>query len=510
MNHHITLLGLLLLVQTSLSALTCTWEGNTNADWHTASNWDTGQVPTSADDVIIVDGGTNIAANSVGACRNLEVGGFFSSLLLLSGASLKIFGDLTYNGGSITSSNNSYIMFVGSTLQTTNGYTPLTVHNVVVSNSSGLLMNSNMTVFLSLSLQSGFIYTNNNFLKAGSISGYNSSQFVVTGDNLGNAGNTGGLSLTVSSGGSTFFPVGMRSSSYNPVSISNSVGPTDVFTAYVSPTGLSQNGIQRSWFITESVGGGNTVGLTLNWNSGQEGTSFNRAVCSVYRSNDGSSIDFTGYMPAVGAAGSGSVGYAMSLGGISFESAFWTVNNEVSVLPITLIDFKVIQKNDKVNISWLIDVYSNPDYFVVEKSIDGLEFFPANKVLAHDGSLYQVETTADPGLRYYRLQMVDLEGEITYSKVIALDGVGRGGLALRIFPNPVENRAKLELDGSSAGLWEASIFDQLGRRVMEQALSIENGKTLSTLDLSHLPSGWYSLQLTQANGRTETLRLLKQ
>ena len=35
-----------------------TWDGSSSTDWNTPANWDTGAVPTSADDVIIPDDST--------------------------------------------------------------------------------------------------------------------------------------------------------------------------------------------------------------------------------------------------------------------------------------------------------------------------------------------------------------------------------------------------------------------------------------------------------------------
>ena len=43
----------LTLLHVALYAATSTWRGNTNTNWHTASNWDTGLIPSTSDDVVI-------------------------------------------------------------------------------------------------------------------------------------------------------------------------------------------------------------------------------------------------------------------------------------------------------------------------------------------------------------------------------------------------------------------------------------------------------------------------
>ena len=511
MKHLITLVGILLTTHTHLGALTCTWMGTTNNDWHLATNWDTGTVPTSADDVIIDSGAPVVSTGNVGVCRDLDMGGFFSGLYISVGASFKIFGNLNYNGGSIVTSSSSYFIFAGSTLQTTGGYTPLTVHNIVIANNNGLLMGSNITAYLTLDLQSGPVYTNNYFFKTASISGYNSTRYVINGDNLGNPAIDGGLSLTVPAGGNTIFPIGPIPGSYNPVTLTNSIGPTETFTAYVTPSGPSQDAVQRTWIVTEETAGGNTVDLVLQWDQTHEGTAFNRAMSSVYRSDNGTILNFNGYMPQVGNPNNPGVSiWSKTLAGITFESAYWVINNETSVLPITLIAFKVIPINEKARITWLIDLYSNPDYFEVEKSRDALTFQTLQKIPAQDATLYQLETVLDPGLRYYRLKMVDLEGVVSYSSVLALEGKGMAMGSYRVYPNPLRSIAHLEIEDTRAGSAQLKLYSQNGQQVMAKQLVWEKGQLTQQFDLTASPPGVYFLNVKNSDGTEKTLRVIKE
>ena len=62
-----------------------TWTGTTNSDWNTNTNWDTGFVPTSSDDVII----PNVTPQSspvIGSTTNAEA----KSILVNAGATLDI------------------------------------------------------------------------------------------------------------------------------------------------------------------------------------------------------------------------------------------------------------------------------------------------------------------------------------------------------------------------------------------------------------------------------------
>ena len=213
--------------------------------------------------------------------------------------------------------------------------------------------------------------------------------------------------------------------------------------------------------MTEETAGGNTVDLVLQWDQTHEGTAFNRAMSSVYRSDNGTILNFNGYMPQVGNPNNPGVSiWSKTLAGITFESAYWVINNETSVLPITLIAFKVIPINEKARITWLIDLYSNPDYFEVEKSRDAVTFQTLQKIPAQDATLYQLETVLDPGLRYYRLKMVDLEGVVSYSSVLALEGKGMAMGSYRVYPNPLRSIAHLEIEDTRAGSAQLKLYSQ--------------------------------------------------
>ena len=99
-----------------------TWDGSDNDDWNTAANWDSGTVPTAADDVIIPSSSsTNFNAPTIGSDESYEV----NSLTVQSsgrleigpssggnGSSLTVNGDLT-NDGLVRANVNSSLALLG-------------------------------------------------------------------------------------------------------------------------------------------------------------------------------------------------------------------------------------------------------------------------------------------------------------------------------------------------------------------------------------------------------------
>jgi len=81
------------------AANTAIWNGNTDTNWNTTSNWDNSTIPTSGDDVVIlnvtnkpiISSGTSAAANNI----TVDTG---SSLTINGGGNLTVSGNLANNG----------------------------------------------------------------------------------------------------------------------------------------------------------------------------------------------------------------------------------------------------------------------------------------------------------------------------------------------------------------------------------------------------------------------------
>jgi hypothetical protein len=96
------------------------------------------------------------------------------------------------------------------------------------------------------------------------------------------------------------------------------------------------------------------------------------------------------------------------------------------VLPIELISFEGVSMVNSNQLKWVTATETNNDYFILERSEDGLNWTKIGKVDG-SGSSYQNKTYSfnDNGfkntLNYYRLTQVDYNGESKKSKMIAID-----------------------------------------------------------------------------------------
>lgn len=87
-----------------------------------------------------------------------------------------------------------------------------------------------------------------------------------------------------------------------------------------------------------------------------------------------------------------------------------------------------------------------------------------------------------------------------------VDQAAFAGHPIRIFPNPSSGRVQLEADVH--GAIELKVYDLTGRTVHSESIDASSGST-HTLELGHLPTGAYTLELLGTDGRS-TARFIKQ
>jgi hypothetical protein len=170
------------------------------------------------------------------------------------------------------------------------------------------------------------------------------------------------------------------------------------------------------------------------------------------------------------------------------------------ILPVQLINFTSSILNKTVNLQWETTAEINSDYFLIERSSDGINNFSnIGKVTAagNSNSIKQYSfIDNDPfSVNYYRLKEVDLNGKYTYSKILQVNMPQ--SQALNIIGNPVQNSLQVQVNVSTSQTNYLSIFDFTGRRL--KAFNAQKG--IQRIDVSALQDGIYVLQMITADGQ---------
>jgi hypothetical protein len=189
-----------------------------------------------------------------------------------------------------------------------------------------------------------------------------------------------------------------------------------------------------------------------------------------------------------GGGGADSDNYGMIVGSVSFGTT-----------PITLLDFKAVENGLEVDINWQTATEINNDYFTIEKSKNGIGF---TAVAIVDGAGNSQSTlnyqTTDPspynGVSYYRLKQTDLDGTVSYSKIIAVNSNADENIS--IHPNPGTGIFKIQGLGTGS---EITVHNPLGQIILIKRTFSDS----SEIDLSSQPSGVYYVKIN--NGYTSII-----
>ena len=174
-----------------------------------------------------------------------------------------------------------------------------------------------------------------------------------------------------------------------------------------------------------------------------------------------------------------------------------TTNWRNAPLPFKILDFHVKPKANQSNIQWLVNDETTVNSYVIERSVDGINFQPilnaASRYLNSRSSYQRYDENPAKGWNYYRLKVIDNEGKIQYSSI---QKVWFGSaMQITISPNPASSVLNVYLPepGKVLGL---SIFNATGQRMRE----IRTVRNNESIDVSAYPTGQYILRVISADG----------
>jgi hypothetical protein len=256
--------------------------------------------------------------------------------------------------------------------------------------------------------------------------------------------------------------------------------------------------------ITISVSGGATI-------TGGTGSSPATKVLGSLAGQTGSTTSWTDFTvtfkTAVGQHSADIILYDTQGAGCGNDFAFdeFKVVGLLYSLPITLIDFKAGKEGDFVKLAWSTATQINNDYFLVEKSKNGIDFIPIEslKGAGNSQSILNYQTTdRSPysGISYYRLKQVDYDGTVSYSKIVAVKFDEHKNIT--VSPNP--GTGIFNIQGLNAEA-EISVQNPLGQVVLIQKAFSDS----SEIDLSSQPSGVYFIQVNNGEASSSAKIILR-
>jgi Secretion system C-terminal sorting domain len=156
-----------------------------------------------------------------------------------------------------------------------------------------------------------------------------------------------------------------------------------------------------------------------------------------------------------------------------------------------------------VNVKWSTMEESNSDYFIVERSLDGIHFQEIAQVPAAGNSATQLkysylDKTPTSGQNLYRLVSVDKAGGATDSRAIEVNYFTPGALSWGVVgPNPTMGLLDMSFFAVKKAEVVVQVFDIAGKRMISTQFEAIEGGNAQELDLSNLETGTYYITLQQ-------------
>jgi hypothetical protein len=149
-------------------------------------------------------------------------------------------------------------------------------------------------------------------------------------------------------------------------------------------------------------------------------------------------------------------------------------------------------------LNWSTSANKYTSYFQVERSINNQQFTAVGK-LTREGE----QETADyvyndnvgdfaDGIVYYRLRIIDINGNTTFSKILAAPFGSAQASRLVVSPNPVKNQAQLVFTINSDENLQIRIYNSSGELIHTVATLARKGRSIVTIpQVQNWPTGVY-------------------
>lgn len=414
-----------------------------------------------------------------------------SSATLINNGSLYIGGNITNDQASM-SAGSGMLYLNGSALQTIGGTQTFKTFGLETDNSSGFLLNNNLSVAGTHTYTNGMITTSStpNYMTYEAGSSYSGSS------------DTRHVNGWVKKAGSTdfTFPVGnatyersvlltnLSASSEFNVRHNGSVTPN--YTSLYNPLVI----VDTSEYWTINKVSGSAAQITMNWDASK--IPFPLLMLSDIRASywDGT------FWQSIGGTGSGSVlttGSVTSTSVSAFNSNF-TIGSISFVLPLRIISFTASRENNYTRVNWVIGNELNAARYELERSDNGIVF---NTISVKDPfnrnstEFYNYDDSRPiNSIAYYRLKVVGNNNRIIYSGIVAVSENG-SDKDLYVIKNPIDASIDIYAGVSVKGMYNYTISNTAGQIMQSGTLDITRAGNYSIILKPVFSPGIYQLVL---------------
>lgn len=189
----------------------------------------------------------------------------------------------------------------------------------------------------------------------------------------------------------------------------------------------------------------------------------------------------------------------------------------VGTLPVNMGNFSatIVGKNN-VQLNWNTLTEKNTHYFEIEESVDGVNFLPINKVYAvgqstntQAYSYLHTKPAAFNKSLFYRLKIVDRDGQFTYSKLTTIRLEATSDFVQSFSPTFINQGGNASISLVSSKVQSASvcIVNMVGQRMLAKEFSLSTGTNKINIESQKLRIGKYFV-IVQFGNVSQTVSIL--
>ncbi|RNI36586.1 T9SS C-terminal target domain-containing protein [Hanamia caeni] len=180
--------------------------------------------------------------------------------------------------------------------------------------------------------------------------------------------------------------------------------------------------------------------------------------------------------------------------------------------PVKLSSFSVDIKDNTAALSWSVENQdANSSHFEIERSANGKDFNQVAMVNATNNTKQSYSfNDNDPSLSgsvYYRLKMVDKNGQFAYSDIKTVQ-FANTGFSVLVYPNPIESVSKLRVNLEKPQVIKVSISNSTGNLVQHFEIDGQRGMNEKSINLSTVPAGSYMIRI-QSGQKNKVISVIK-
>jgi hypothetical protein len=177
----------------------------------------------------------------------------------------------------------------------------------------------------------------------------------------------------------------------------------------------------------------------------------------------------------------------------------------LSILPVKFTDFNIKNINKEVQVNWSVSEVQNHSFFVVERSVNGINFeeIHRNNQLLGNGTSHSFgfvdKHPPSANILHYRIKQCDANGSCHYSETRSIKILNKK--SLNIYPVPVHDNMNISFVADEESTLNILIMNDMGQTVRKERKKVSAGTNKISLNIQQLPPGNYTISIDQ--GKTK-------